>query len=325
MLKFRRSGMKIRFWGVRGSLATPLSNSGLKEKITASLKMGLQAGLSDKGDVDRFFETLPPHIRLTAGGNTTCVEIMAGDTCLIMDGGTGLRPLGIDLLQRAGNKPVEAHILISHTHWDHICGIPFFNPAFVPANSVTVYGSHPDLENRIRQQQAYEFFPVPLAPAFRFVQLERETGISTAKFTIGPVSVETIPLNHPGGCYGYRVSHEGKTVVFATDSEYKDPSSEALKPYVSFFKDADAVIFDAQYSLEENVEKEDWGHSNIFTGIDMALEAGAKHLFFTHHDPVNKDARLWDNLRQAKEYLSVQGADNKLQIELAVEGPYVNV
>ena len=138
-------------------------------------------------------------------------------------------------------------------------------------------------------------------------------------------SVETIPLNHPGGCYGYRVTHGGKTVVFATDSEYKDPSSETLKPYVDFFKNADAVIFDAQYSMEENVEKEDWGHSNMFTGIDMAVEAGVKKLFFTHHDPENGDRGLWDNLEQARKYLAVQGADSDLTPELAVEGPYIEI
>jgi len=273
--------MKIRFWGVRGSLATPLSNTSLKEKITTSLSLAVEAGLSDKKAVNGFFKTLPAHVRLTAGGNTTCVEIMAGDTCLIMDAGTGLRSLGIDLMQRASGNPVTAHIFLSHTHWDHICGLPFFAPAFVPTNSVTVYGSHPDLEHRLRHQQDYKFFPVPLAPAFTFKQLDRQEGLTTAAFDIGPVAVETIPLNHPGGCYGYRVTHGGKTVVFATDSEYKDPSSEVLKPYVDFFKNADAVIFDAQYSLEENVEKEDWGHSNMFTGIDMAVEAGVKKLLFS--------------------------------------------
>lgn len=319
--------MKIRFWGVRGSLATPLSNASLKEKITASLSLAVEAGLSEKKAVSGFYKTLPEHIRMTAGGNTTCVEIMAGDTCLIMDAGTGIRPLGIELMQRAGGNPVTAHILISHTHWDHICGLPFFIPAFVPTNCITVYGSHPDLEKRLRHQQAYEFFPVPLAPApaIRFVQLERQEGLSTAAFEIGPVAVKTIPLNHPGGCYGYRVTQGGKSVVFATDSEYKDPSTEALKPYVDFFKDADAVIFDAQYSMEENVEKEDWGHSNMFTGIDIALEAGVKKLLFTHHDPENRDRRLWDKLEQAKRYLAVQGAESGLQIELAVEGPYIDI
>ena len=317
--------MKIRFWGVRGSLATPLPNASLKEKITTSLELAVQAGLSDKKAVDAFFETLPAHIRQTAGGNTTCVEIRAGDTCLIMDAGTGLRPLGVELMRRAGDQPVAVHIMISHTHWDHICGLPFFIPAFVPTNAVTVYGSHPNLEGRLRHQQDYEFFPVPLAPAVKFVQLERGEGLTPAAFDIGPVAVETIPLNHPGGCYGYRVTHDGKSVVFATDSEYKDPSSEALKPYVDFFKDADAVIFDAQYSMEENVEKEDWGHSNMFTGVDMALEAGVKKLFFTHHEPENSDQHLWENLRQARRYLAVQGTDLDLQLELAVEGPYVHI
>lgn len=317
--------MKIRFWGVRGSLATPLSNASLKEKITASLELAVEAGLSDKEAVDGFFETLPEHVRLTAGGNTTCLEIMAGETCLIMDAGTGIRPLGVDLMQRAGNNPITAHILISHTHWDHICGLPFFIPAFIPTSNITVYGSHPDLEGRLRHQQDYEFFPVPLAPAFKFVQLDRREGLSTAALDIGPVSVEAIPLNHPGGCYGYRVTHAGKVVVFATDSEYKDPSTEALKPYVDFFRDADAVIFDAQYSMEENVEKEDWGHSNMFTGVDMALEAGVKRMFFTHHEPANEDLRLWDNLDQAKRYLSLQDPASDLQLELAVEGPIIDI
>ncbi len=317
--------MKIRFWGVRGSLAAPLSNAALKEKITTSLSLAVEAGLSDKKAVSGFFRTLPEHIRLTAGGNTTCVEIMAGETCLIMDAGTGLRPLGLDLMQRAGGNPVNAHILISHTHWDHICGLPFFIPAFVPTSNITVYGSHPDLESRLRHQQDYEFFPVPLAPAFRFVQLDRQEGLSTVSLNIGPASVETIPLSHPGGCYGYRVTHGGKTVVFATDSEYKDPSSEALKPYVDFFKNADAVIFDAQYSMEENVEKEDWGHSNMFMGIDIALEAGVKKLIFTHHEPENGDRRLWGNLKQARKYLAVQGADIDLQLELAVEGTSIEI
>jgi len=317
--------MKIRFWGVRGSLATPLSNTNLKDKITASLELAVEAGLSDKEAVADFFDTLPEHVRLTAGGNTTCLEITAGDTCLIMDAGTGIRPLGVDLMQRAGNNPIAAHIMISHTHWDHICGLPFFIPAFIPTSSVTIYGSHPDLEGRLRHQQDYEFFPVPLAPAFKFIQLDRQEGLSTAAFDIGPVSVETIPLNHPGGCYGYRVTHAGKVVVFATDSEYKDPSSEALKPYVDFFRDADAVIFDAQYSMEENVEKEDWGHSNMFTGVDMALEAGVKRMFFTHHEPENADLRLWDNLDQAKRYLALQDPASDLQLELAVEGPIIDI
>jgi len=317
--------MKIRFWGVRGSLATPLSNASLKEKITASLELAVEAGLSKKEAVTAFFETLPEHVRRTAGGNTTCLEIMAGDTCLIMDAGTGIRPLGLDLMQRAGNNPITAHIMITHTHWDHICGLPFFMPAFLPSSSITIYGSHPDLEGRLRHQQDYEFFPVPLAPAIKFIQLNRSEGLSTATFDIGPVSVETIPLNHPGGCYGYRVAHGGKVVVFATDSEYKDPSSEALKPYVDFFKDADAVIFDAQYSMEENVEKEDWGHSNMFTGVDMALEAGVKRMFFTHHEPVNEDQRLWDNLDQAKRYLALQAPASDLQLELAVEGPIIDI
>lgn len=307
--------MDICFWGVRGSIATPLTNPDLALKIEEALRLGIQAGLQDDSKVSDFLRNLPWHVCRAAGGNTSCVEVYAGNELLILDAGTGIRPLGIELIQKSEGNPIEASILLSHTHWDHICGIPFFVSAFNPKNTLTVYGPHPELEDRLRYQQDFRFFPVPLASTFKFMQLSTEE-----HFNIGDVEIKTMPLKHPGESFGYRITHNNKTLVYATDSEYKELSANALRPIIDFFQGADLLIYDAQYTMVENVEKADWGHSNMFTGIDMALEAGAKKLVFTHHDPGYDDKSLWELLQKAKEYEKISGSREDFEIYLAFEG-----
>lgn len=307
--------MYVRFWGVSGSIAAPLTNEALKAKIEAAVKLALKAGLTDDWQVSEFIKELPWHVRQTAGGDTACIEIQAGGKLLILDAGTGFRRLGLDLMQRYMGSPIEAHILITHTHWDHISGIPFFTPAFMPDNSITFYSPDSGLEDRLKRQQNPEYFPVPLAPAYKFVYInERE------QFKIGDVTVETFPLNHPGGCYSYRIAHDDKMIIYATDSEYQVLSADSLKPFTDFYHGADLLIFDAQYTMLENVEKENWGHSNVFTGIDMALGAGAKKIVFTHHEPAYDDEKLGEILHKAKEYLNVNQPEAGLRLYLASEG-----
>lgn len=307
--------MNIRFWGTRGSLATPLTNAELTAKIETALKFAVRDGLDNENDIPEFIKSLPWYVRRTAGGDTTCVEIDVGGKLIILDAGTGIRHLGLHLLQQYPNQPIEAHILMSHTHWDHICGIPFFIPGFNPKNKLIVHGPHPHLEQRFQNQQSPEYFPVPLAPTFKFDQVNERD-----EFYIGDVRIETFPLNHPGESYGYRITYENKSVVFATDSEYKDLSADALRPFTDFFKDADLLIYDAQYTMLENVEKEDWGHSNVFSGIDMALQANVKNLVFTHHEPNYNDQKLYEILSKAKEYLEISRSHQKLRLFLASEG-----
>ena len=312
--------MKIRFWGVRGSIATPLANAALLSKIEMALQLGLKAGLTDEMQVPDFIRNLPWHVRQTAGGDTACIQVEAGDKLIILDAGTGIRPLGIDLIRKSMGEPIEAHIFITHTHWDHINGIPFFSPAYNPKNKLIIYSAFPDIEKRIRGQQDPEYFPVPLASTFKFVNLDPKK-----TFSIGDVDINVKMLNHPGDSYGYRVTHNGKSMVYATDSEYKDLSVEAVKPFTRFFEGAEMLIFDAQYTMLENVEKEDWGHSNVFSGIDMALEAGVKRIVFTHHDPTYDDRKLWEIQQKAYEYLELFRSGKPLELVLAYEGLILSV
>ena len=307
--------MDIRFWGVRGSIASPMTNAAFAAKIEEAVRLAVRGGLTDESRIPDFVGSLPRHVRQVVGGDTSCVEIRAGDHILILDGGTGIRRLGLELLGASGGEIVEAHILLTHTHWDHISGIPFFVPGFNPNNRLTICAPFPDLEERITKQQAFEYFPVPLSPAFGFVRLKKDE-----PFRIGDVLVETVRLNHPGDSYGYRITHEGKSLVYATDSEYKDLSADGLRPFTDFFRDADLLIFDAQFTLVENIEKEDWGHSNFFCGIDMAIESDVKKLVFTHHDPAYDDRALWELFRKANEYLNIHETEKRLELCLATEG-----
>jgi phosphoribosyl 1,2-cyclic phosphodiesterase len=310
--------MNVRFWGVRGSIATPLTNSELTLRIEDALRKGLEAGFSNMSKVSEFVKALPWQVSRTVGGDTSCVEVKAGGELLILDAGTGIRRLGLDLMRRYGPNDINAHIMLSHTHWDHICGFPFFAPASIAGNKITLYGAHGMLESRLRRQQESEYFPVSLdamAADIQFVQLEKH-----GRLNVGDVEIGTFPLNHPGGCFAYRISHNGKAVVYATDAEYQDLSQPATRHYFEFLHAADILIFDAQYTMIESVEKENWGHSTAFVGIDIALEAGIKNLVFTHHEPTYDDQKLWSIFQDSRRYLELQRGDRQLALHMAYEG-----
>lgn len=309
--------MDVIFWGARGSIATPIDNEALSGRIKNILEIAAKMGLNKETKIDEFIDSLPWYLANTVGGETSCIEIQAGDTIIILDAGTGIRPLGLDIMKRP-DRPKEYHIMISHTHWDHISGFPFFIPAFIPGNNVTFYGPHGMLEQRFRNQQKREYFPVQLdamGADINFVQLGKHS-----KFQINDVEIETFPLYHPGGCFAYRVTHGGKSVVYATDGEYKDMSVKKLQPYINFFRDADLLIYDAQYTMIESIEREDWGHSTAPIGINIALDAGVKTLVLTHHEPTHTDEMLWDMFVDAQSFLHTQIGSSKLNLVGAYQG-----
>ena len=221
------------------------------------------------------------------GGNTSCVEVIAGDTRIVLDAGTGLRALG-DRLITTG--PTATTILLSHLHWDHIQGLPFFTPIYVPGNWVEVVtggnGVMP-LEAALRRQMSAPFFPVELDDV-RGQLRWREPRIGEA-FHVGDVRVTMAKLNHPDPVYGYRLDYAGASIVYATDTEHfacVDPN------LVRLAAGADVLIYDAQYTPEEYPGKVGWGHSTWEAAAALAATAGVRQLVLYHHDPRRSDEQV---------------------------------
>src|SRR6185295_1710256 len=195
--------------------------------------------------------------------------------------------------------PATYHVFMSHVHWDHIVGFPFFMPAYIPGNVITIYGCHAWLEEAIRRQHGAPSFPVEfsqLGADIRFVRLEPGRAYDLAGFRVTPKH-----QRHTGDSYGYRFERQGRSVVYSTDSEHKLDDPAATQAFAEFFRDADLVIFDAQYSLADAVSiKEDWGHSSNVVGVELCQMARARHLCMFHHEPTYDDAKIASVLAETR-------------------------
>ena len=280
--------MRITFWGVRGSIPSPGPDT------------------------------------VEVGGNTSCVEVRAGKLLLVFDAGTGLRLLGKKLLKE---MPFTAHLFFSHVHWDHIQGFPFFDPAFVPGNTIHLYGGNNvsrTLEETLAGQMDHPSFPVHLSEmganmvfhdVHEGVPIELDAGD-------GSTAVVTAARgNHPNGVWAYRVDHAGKSVMYATDTEHYaviDPKLSKLA------KDVDVLVYDAQYTPEEYAgtagtggPKLGWGHSTFEEAAKLAKASGAKRLILYHHDPMQTDAAVAEKERRARQlFTPCEAAREGLVVEL---------
>ena len=242
--------LTVRFLGVRGSIATPGAEK-------------------------------------TAGGNTACVEVTAGDTRIILDAGTGLRTLGDE---RMAKGPRHSTILLSHLHWDHVAGLPFFTPIYVPGHRVEIASgpngvmSH---DEAIKSLFRAPFFPIDYAQLAD--QVSTRELRPNDKFTIGDITITMAKLNHPDPVYGFRLEHGGQSIVYATDTEHFACVDPTLKKLAA---GADILIYDAQYTPEEYPAKVGWGHSTWLAGAELARAAGVPQLVLFHHDPNRTDAQL---------------------------------
>lgn len=314
--------MLVRIWGCRGSLPVATNTSKLRARLIAALQAARGKTLGSKEEIIRFMDAeLEFSVTHSFGGNTACVEIESGGSDYVAcDLGSGAREFGNRALAAANpGKSDTFHFLVSHLHWDHIMGFPFFAPAYVAGNRIRIYGCHPNLaEGFVRQQQA-PHFPVQLsqmAADIQFVQLEAGVSAEIAGFSVTPKLQQ-----HSGDSYGYRFEQSGKSIVYSTDSEHKLEQTEHTQAFVEFFRDADLVLFDAMYSLTDTISvKEDWGHSSNIVGVELCQMAGAKHLCLFHHEPIYEDEQLETLWRDSQRLEEITRSGQPLRISSAFDG-----
>lgn len=299
------SGLRIRFWGVRGSIPTPGPTT------------------------------------LEYGGNTSCIEVRAGQQIIILDAGTGLRLLGRELLAEFGEKPLDLTLLLTHTHWDHIQGLPFFPPVWRPQNRLRILGfegARLGLENVLTSQMESPFFPIGLREVPANVRIEE---LGETSFSLGGIQIQACRAHHPGICVGYRLSAGGGSMAFFPDNELRrttnqapgesssaqaasEPADSAKSALREFVRGVDVLIMDTQYTLEEYPEHIGWGHGCLDDVVALALEAGVKKLFLFHHDPDHDDRQISRMTDYARKLVS-SSRNGNLQIDAAREGLVVEV
>lgn len=323
--------MRVRFWGVRGSCPAPISSQDVASRLIEALtRLGAEAqppDLSDREAIAQWIATLPPGVRGIVGSNTPCVEIRtdAGDL-IIIDFGSGIRNLGNELMHCAfGKGHGQAHLFLSHFHWDHIQGWPFFKPAYIPGNHLAIYTRHEKLEERLRRQQEAPFFPPASWDDMRADITFHQMTDEPAVICDGRVKVSAIELEHPSKAYAYRFEADDKVFVYASDGAYHRLDDLGIKPYVDFYREADALVFDAQFTLTESFEKRSWGHSSAVIGVELACQAGVKRLVLFHHDPGADDAMLDHLYKIGAQYAAVvpctiRRKANQCELILAREG-----
>ena len=314
--------MLVRIWGCRGSLPVAMNTAKLRSRLVKALLAAQGKALTSEEQISRFMdEELDFAVTHTFGGNTPCVEIESGGSDYVAcDLGSGAREFGNRVLANQGSgKAKTFHFFMSHLHWDHIMGFPFFGPAYLPGNQVRIYGCHPNLAEAFNRQQHEHHFPVKLsqmAADIQFIQLE--TGVATE---IAGLKVTPKLQQHSGDSYGYRFEKAGKIFVYSTDSEHKLEQSEHTKAFVTFFRNADLVLFDAMYSLADAASvKEDWGHSSNFVGVELCQMAGVKHLCLFHHEPIHEDDQLEALWRDSQRLEEITRGDRPLRISSASDG-----
>ena len=313
--------MEIRFWGTRGSLPASLTARDIHEKVKCALEIALDKGLTWKSDLDAFIEReLPFWVRATYGTNTPCIEIREGEQFILCDAGTGLRDFGNrHVLSHGLDSPADFHIFLTHFHWDHIQGFPFFPPAYIQGNRITIYGCHEDMKKVLSTQQGFPFFPVDfkeLPARIDFVILNPDQW-----YDVGGFRVLGKEQNHPGLSYGYRFERGGKAAVYATDAEPQFENDDEARPFLDFFYQADLLIFDAQYTfLETSTIKENWGHSNNLLGVELAKRAKVKHLCLYHNDPASTDKDLDKFLADTEKMAALLMEGGELKVSVAWDG-----
>ena len=320
--------MLARFWGTRGSLPVAPTANVIRSKIAKVLVAANGRVFADDHAAARFVaDELSFASGATYGGATPCVEIECGkDAYFICDMGSGLRSFGLHSMRRnQDGRRKTYNFFLSHLHWDHIMGFPFFAPAFDPEATIRIHAGHPDAEEALRRQQEEISFPVPfdwLRATFKFVTL-----VPGQVHQVDGVTVETKLQHHSHASYGYRLSDaDGRSVVYSTDSEHKLEKMAVEGSFIEFFRDADLVICDTMYSLADSVSmKEDWGHSSNLVAVDLCHEAGAKRLALFHHEPTYSDDDIERMHRETIRYEELTRLGRPVEVICSYDGLEITV
>ena len=319
--------MKVHFWGTRGSLPAPLSAETLQKKMAAVLCLAGGRKFADSSAALSWLaREVPFPLANTFGGNTPCIEIMPDQEdesrheYLLCDLGSGARNFSLAALGNPRRRePQTFHILMSHVHWDHIMGFPFFTQAYIPGNKIVIYGGHENLEEAFRRQHAAPSFPVDYSKLLASIEYVRLVPERT--YLIAGFSVTVTRQVHAGDSYGYRIERDGQSVIYTTDSEHPLDDHAEWERCIEFFRNADLVIFDAMYTLAAAATiKREWGHSSNVVGVEMCQMAKAKHLVLFHHDPALDDDALAVMLAETRRFESITRGDHPLEISSAYDG-----
>ena len=316
--------MRVRFWGTRGSMPVSLTWRDLRDRLALVLVRGHARHLDTLDKASAFVdEELDFSLSHTYGGHSSCVEFMPSvempDRYFVCDMGSGARPFGAHVLARQSGRKATINVFMSHMHWDHIMGFPFFGPAYVPGSRIRIYGCHEALEYAFRLQQEPPCFPVPfsqLAASIEFVALEPDR-----VHEIDGVRVTATRQFHSGDSYGFRFEAGARSFVYTTDSEHKLQDNRETRRIVDFFRHADLVVFDAMFSLAEAISvKADWGHSSNVVGVELCQMAHAKKLALFHHEPANDDRAIERILRESRRLEELTRDMHKLEVVAAYDG-----
>ncbi len=312
---------RIRFWGTRGSLPVALTAAELRRRLVAALTGAQGRALHSDRDVEAYVDGLEFAVAGTFGGHTSCVEIETGaPEYVLCDLGSGVRPFGQAAIARHGPAaPQTYHVFMSHVHWDHIMGLPFFVPAYIPGNRIRIYGGHAELESALRRQMDPPSFPVDfslLRANIEFVRL-----VPGTRYEIAGMTVRTLRQRHTGDSYGYRFERDGRTIVYTTDSEHALEDPAETDAFIEFFRGADVVVFDAMYSLADAISvKADWGHSSNIVGVELCQLAGVAHLCLFHHEPASNDAAIARLLADTRRLEEITRTGSTMHVSAAYDG-----